>query len=436
MKSDVSQNLDVDVDEADEGSFEASAGASAYPPSVQPGIPKLGRKPDSWTRAPIGEFLEPVFRPAKLVDDERYQLVTAKRSRGGIVPRDILFGRDIRTKTQFFVEAGDFLISRRQISHGACGIVPQSLDGAVVSNEYVALKPKASLDLRFLSHLSHSVYFQQTCFHSSIGVHVEKLVFKLEDWLEWEFDIPPLAEQRRIAAFLDAWDRAAELSAQQISSRQRFMDKLIHRLAQNRWVPVALGDLGKWVGGGTPSKGVSSYWNGDIPWVSPKDMSTWRIDDTEDHISEEAIAKSSTRLVPAGSVLVVTRSGILRNTVPSAVTSVSVAINQDIKALQVDGPWSGSLIALVMRQASEQLRQACVKTGTTVESIDLEALKSVPIALPDADEAIAEAENVVVGLARELDLLTAQLDLLQIQKRGLMQHLFSGDALAAKEAAE
>lgn len=436
MKSDAAQSLDVDVDESDEGSFEASAGSSAYPPSVQPGIPKLGRKPDGWTRAPIGKFLEPVFRPAKLADDERYQLVTAKRSRGGVVPREILFGRDIRTKTQFFVEAGDFLISKRQISHGACGIVPQSLDGAVVSNEYVALNPKVGLDLRFLSHLSHSVHFQQTCFHSSIGVHVEKLVFKLDDWLEWEFDIPPLAEQCRIAAILDAWDNAVELSAQEISSKKRFMDKLIHRLSQNRWVPVALGDLGKWVGGGTPSKAVSRYWNGDIPWVSPKDMSTWRIDDAEDHISEEAITKSSTRLVPVGSVLVVTRSGILRNTVPSAVTNVPVAINQDIKALEVDGPWSGSLIALVMRQASEQLRQACVKTGTTVESIDLDALKAMPITLPETDKAIADAENIVVGLARELDLLTAQLDRLQIQKRGLMQRLFSGGTLAAKEAAE
>ncbi|GGA43520.1 restriction endonuclease subunit S [Pelagibacterium lentulum] len=436
MKSDDAEYITAYFDAPDDGSFEASGGASAYPPSVQPGIPKLGRKPEGWTRAPIGDFLEPVFRSAKLLDDERYQLVTAKRSRGGIVPREVLFGRDIRTKTQFFVEAGDFLISRRQISHGACGIVPESLNGAIVSNEYVALRPKAGLDLRFLSHLSHSVYFQQTCFHSSIGVHVEKLVFKLEDWLEWEFDIPPLDEQEQIASGLDAWDRVVDLSARRLQSKERFLNKLIYQLGQNRWVPIALDDVGKWVGGGTPSKAVASYWQGDIPWVSPKDMGSWRIDRAEDHISEEAVAKSSTRIVPAGSVLVVTRSGILRNTVPSAVAAVPVAINQDIKALQVNGPWSGSLIALIMRQASEQLRLACVKTGTTVESIDLDALKATPIALPDSDDAIAQAEVVVVGLAREIDLLTAQLDGLRTQKRALLQRLFSGGSTTVKEAAE
>ena len=428
--------LSYDNEATAEASFEASP-PSSYPPSVQPGIPTLGRKPEGWSRVSIGDLLEPVYRPAKLADDEQYQLVTAKRSRGGIVPRAILYGRDIRTKTQFYVEPDDFLISRRQISHGACGLVPADLDGAVVSNEYVALKPKSGLDLRFLQHLSHSVYFQQTCFHSSIGVHVEKLVFKIEDWLEWEIDVPPVAEQRRIADILDAWDRAIAQTEAQIDAKQRFLDKLIHRLGQNRWVPMALGELGKWVGGGTPSKGNPAFWRGEIPWVSPKDMSRWRIDHTQDYVSEEAISRSSTRLVPAGSVLVVTRSGILRNTVPSAVTEVAAAINQDIKALLLDGPWSGSLVALILRQASEQVRQSCVKTGTTVESIDLEALKAMPIALPEDDRAIDEAETLIVGQARELDLLVLQLERLKEQKRGLMQKLLSGDMrLSSMEAAE
>jgi type I restriction enzyme S subunit len=109
--------------------------SSAYPPSIQAGIPKLGVTPMGWTRLPLGDLLRRVERPAKLVDAEAYQLVTAKRNRGGIVPRETLRGDQIRTKTQFYVETGDFLISNRQISHGACGIVPADLHGAVVSNE-------------------------------------------------------------------------------------------------------------------------------------------------------------------------------------------------------------------------------------------------------------------------------------------------------------
>jgi type I restriction enzyme, S subunit len=55
------------------------------------------------------------------------------------------------------------------------------------------------------------------------------------------------------------------------------------------WETVSLGELGEWQGGGTPSKAVSAYWNGTIPWVSPKDMKTSSIVVAEDHITSEAI---------------------------------------------------------------------------------------------------------------------------------------------------
>ena len=210
------------------------ASSSSFPKSVQPGIPNRPEPPAGWKVLKLRQLLKPVMRPVAMKDDETYQLVKAKRSRGGIVARERLKGRDILTKTQFVVRAGDFLISRRQISHGACGLVPPELDGALVSNEYLALRPTEKLDLGFLIHLSHSVYFQQTCFHSSIGVHVEKLVFKPEVWLDWSFNIPPLDEQRRIAAVLDAWDEAVDDLLRMASAKRRYF---------RGWVQKALAEL-------------------------------------------------------------------------------------------------------------------------------------------------------------------------------------------------
>jgi type I restriction enzyme S subunit len=142
-----------------------------------------------------------------------------KRSRGGVELRETLRGQDIKTPSQFYVREGDFLISKRQIVHGACGIVPAELDGAVVSNEYAVLNTDGQLDLRFLRYLSESRYFQQTCFHSSIGVHVEKMIFKLDRWLKWPFNIPPLAEQLRIVEILDN-------ASQQIRSVEAQIERL------------------------------------------------------------------------------------------------------------------------------------------------------------------------------------------------------------------
>jgi type I restriction enzyme, S subunit len=182
--------------------------ASAYPKSVQSGLPRLGTCPAGWTRGPLSAHLTEELRPLNMADDEVYDLVTVKRSRGGVVLRERLKGSEIAVKTQFRLKAGDFLISKRQIVHGACGIVPPELDGAIVSNEYSILRARPTLDLDFLNCLAHSIYFQQTCFHSSIGVHVEKMIFKLDEWMKWNFDLPPLWEQRRLVEVLAAWDRA------------------------------------------------------------------------------------------------------------------------------------------------------------------------------------------------------------------------------------
>ncbi|MBX3645776.1 MAG: restriction endonuclease subunit S [Rubrivivax sp.] len=195
---------------------EISADNGGYPPSVQPGIPDLPPTPADWHKTSLGHHLVEVRRPVRLNPDDTYRLVTVKRSRGGVELRETLTGRDIKTPSQFYVRAGDFLISKRQIVHGACGIVPAELDGAIVSNEYAVLNSDGQIDLRFLRYLSESRYFQQTCFHSSIGVHVEKMIFKTERWLKWPFNIPPLPVQLRIVEVLDTARREVELIAAQI----------------------------------------------------------------------------------------------------------------------------------------------------------------------------------------------------------------------------
>lgn len=203
---------------------------SIYPPSVTPGIPRLGEKPKGWIETTFGDVLQVVARKADVHDTIEYQLVTAKRNRGGIVPRCQLLGRDILTKTQFRIRTGDFLISRRQIIHGACGIVPPELDGALVSNEYATLRVRDGLVLKFLDYLSHTAYFQQTCFQSSVGVDVEKMIFGLREWLKYRVYLPPLQEQQRIVDILSTWDEAIALTEQLIAAKQRHKKGLMQRL--------------------------------------------------------------------------------------------------------------------------------------------------------------------------------------------------------------
>jgi type I restriction enzyme S subunit len=201
-----------------------------FPASVQPGIPSLPPAPAGWRRIQLRDHLKEVRRPVALVDSETYSLVTVKRSRGGVALRELLRGEEVKTPTQFYVHANDFLISKRQIVHGACGIVPPELDGAVVSNEYAVLNTDGEIDLRFLRYLSESRYFQQTCFHSSIGVHVEKMIFKTDHWLNWPFNIPPLAHQKHIVQILDTAGCEFAAISEQLKALKREKSALMAQL--------------------------------------------------------------------------------------------------------------------------------------------------------------------------------------------------------------
>lgn len=158
------------------------------------------------------------------------------------------------------------------------------------------------------------------------------------------------------------------------------------------WAVRRLKYLVEFSGGGTPSKGEPAFWGGDIPWVSPKDMKAELIEDSEDRITEEAVRSSATRMVPAGSVLVVVRSGILRHSIPVAITARPVALNQDMKALILNGECDPRFLKYVIRGSQRALLRAWTKTGATVESIEHELMANTLFPVPPMEEQRAIAD--------------------------------------------
>ncbi|MCV5061218.1 restriction endonuclease subunit S [Escherichia coli] len=203
---------------------------SLYPVSVKAGKPILGMLPTGWQKLSLEKCLNIEARKAYIQDNQEYDLVTVKSSRGGVIRREHLKGKDISVKSQFYIKEGDFLISKRQIVHGACGLVPKELSGSIVSNEYCVLTGKSGFYLPYMEFLSESLYFQQTCFHSSIGVHIEKMIFKLDSWFKWPFNIPPLSEQKRIVKILSTWDKAISVTEKLLTNSQQQKKALMQQL--------------------------------------------------------------------------------------------------------------------------------------------------------------------------------------------------------------
>ncbi|MFN8278786.1 MAG: restriction endonuclease subunit S [Saprospiraceae bacterium] len=164
--------------------------------------------------------------------------------------------------------------------------------------------------------------------------------------------LPPLAEQHRIVArieelfsSLDKGIEALRTAQQQLKVyRQAVLKYAFEGRLTNPdvkegelpegWVEKKLFEVGKWTGGGTPSKANLSFWNnGKFLWVTPKDMKSDNITNTEDKITKQAIEKSSAKMISANSVLIVVRSGILRRTLPVSYVEKDVTVNQDMQAI-------------------------------------------------------------------------------------------------------
>ena len=178
------------------------------------------------------------------------------------------------------------------------------------------------------------------------------------------------------------------------------------------WPRKRIKYLCRFAGGGTPDKGNPEYWNGEIPWVSPKDMKSATVDDTEDHITTDGLESSAAKLVAPGAVLLVMRSGILRHSIPVAINRVSIALNQDMRALIPFPQVEARFLARLLEGHQQQLLNVWSKVGSTVESLESDLVGETEIAVPVLDQQRAIADY--------LDRETARLDALVAAKKRVL----------------
>ncbi len=166
---------------------------------------------DEWDDKPIGEGLTEIKRPIELEDNKLYELVTVRRRNGGVVSRGYLHGKDILVKNYSQLRAGDYVISKRQVVHGATGIIPQYLDKAIVSNEYLVAVGNNNISSEFLTIISILPDMYRKFFLSSYGVDIEKLFFDVADWKKRNVVIPKLTEQHKICSYFAELDQIIQL---------------------------------------------------------------------------------------------------------------------------------------------------------------------------------------------------------------------------------
>lgn len=153
----------------------------------------------------------------------------------------------------------------------------------------------------------------------------------------------------------------------------------------NGWAEVSLGNLGTVLGGSTPTKSKSEFWNGSIPWVSPKDMKCHLIKDSQIKVTEHALSQSNLKLVPENSLIMVVRGMILAHSFPVAITGCEITINQDMKALTPPDEISKYLL-LYLKASKHKVVGLVDRSSHGTCKLISEKLWSLPIFLPPLEE--------------------------------------------------
>ena len=269
--------------------------------------------------------------------------------------------------------------------------------------------------------------------------------------------LPPLSEQQRIV------ERIEELFAKLDEAKERLQEAadsfavrkaaILHKaftgeltkqwrlengVSDESWEEKKLGEVGSWLGGGTPSTSREEYWeNGNILWITSKDMKSAVIEDTLMKVNEIGVKNSSANYIEKPALLVVMRSGILRRTFPVAMVKKPFTVNQDLKAIIPDKDDLEFLFWMLLSN-ERRILDSCMKNGTTVESINSNALKAFAFkcpTLPEQHEIVRLIDDLLARERAAQQAAEQALASIDLMKKSILARAFRGE-LGTNKASE
>ena len=184
------------------------------------------------------------------------------------------------------------------------------------------------------------------------------------------------------------------------SSEEVCIDDEIPFEIPESWAWARLSSFGVFSSGKTPSMSNPQFWNGNVPWVTSKDMKRPVITDSEMHISE--LAAATMQLYSAGTLLLVARSGILKRLLPLCKLGIDSTINQDIKAFSLYDIELSEWLFYGIKAFEPFILKELVKSVTTVESLKFDEFAAMLIPVPP----LSEQRRIIDAIKTAMNLLT------------------------------
>lgn len=417
----------------------------------------LDQLPNGWKRIKVSSVAE-LFRGINYTKEvasnipfkDGLPILRANNINGELNFEDLVYVPKSLIKKEQYIKKGDILFA---MSSGSKHLVGKSAVANIDFNgSYGAfcalLRISEEVNKKYISYVFKGNSYRKLISEIAKGTNINNL--KREHILDFELPLPSLPIQNTIVSKIEELfselDKGIEylrLAQQQLKTYRQavlkwaFEGRLTNENVRvgelpERWKIQKLNDIGSWKGGGTPTKSNKKFWeNGNILWVSPKDMKSKEIHDTIDKITADAIENSSAKIISKGSILFVVRSGILRRTLPVAITICDVTVNQDIQAFTPEETLSDYVYWYVQAK-NEEIRRECSKDGTTVESIESALLKNylIPIcSLAEQEKIIKEVENRLSVADNMDENITQGLQKLEALRQSILKEAFQGQLI-------
>lgn len=274
-------------------------------------------------------------------------------------------------------ESGSVLFSKDG-TVGKVHLVVNERPFAALSSIAILRPDQKRLHSKFLGFALQNADILHDAENRKTGSALRRIV--LEDLKKVRIPLPPLSEQQQIAGILEQADQLRRTRRYAIELSDTFLPATFLELFGDRFDQGPFhrfGDLVKITGGGTPSRDRPEYFQGNTPWLTSKDMRGDYIWDTEEHITEDAIEKSATHLVPANSILIVVKSKVLMHRLPVAIARVPMCHGQDIKSIQCSNFLHHEFARFVLKYHEPRLLN--IARGANTEGLTLPMLEDLPV---------------------------------------------------------
>lgn len=363
---------------------------------------------------PIGSFLKRRRDIIHVEDEVEYQQVTVKINGNGVEERGKKFGKNIGTKRQYRASAGQFIMSKIDARNGAFGIVPEELDGAMVTNDFPLFDIDEEKILSnffvLLTSTKEFINFAQSC--SSGTTNRQRI--DLDLFLKQAVPIPTIQEQKQILNEYSALKKASVTSkaeAENINleiknilefelgvsfsskSKNEGFLRYVNFKNLNRWDGretatikskynvLSLGDCIKEMSTGTtPPTSNDEYFGGEINFYTPSDLTgKMYLDEAERKLTKKAVKDGKARIYKKGTVLfvgigsTVGKVGIIQNNLASSNQQITGFVtNEEI----LNNEYVYHYLNVFKKISTKE------KTQSTIPIINQEKIKSIPIPVP------------------------------------------------------